>query len=392
MLTFVDESLQHRRVQRAWIWEGARWRAANCAWVADYFGAMRKDTDCISAVSVQAAARDYLSITVTWSAPGARRVVVYVNGTQRLASNSDSGSTVVTGLNPNTLQTVKIIASTPLQTVESQPTQVTTPNIPPPSHVVASAATNTEMTLSWPSVEGAAAYLVDNADSGANIARTTATSIRRGGLAPSTSYRTRVRSQHASGATSAPSPVNTASTTARFTPGTYDFYPAQKKTWQLGAKSWKTGNLWHGDGGTFGASGGSRLSFFGEYRRSGHTISGFFATQGAVQVNVVGVQVLIKRTNSSHGIASAQSCLWWRHQHDGLPGGAPSTYGGGHYSGTLNRGEAKWVSLPLDWGRELVSGAIRGVAWGGTSYSSNGAGYMYGPVDGDMGVLRISVG
>jgi hypothetical protein len=399
-LKIADDQGTLHNVLQGWVHDGSKWRTIACSYVADSAGALKRDVDCIGTISLLGILPTWHSFLLTWKALGADTVDVYVNNVLQTTSTSENGSYKVEGLNPGASYTSYIVAHSPNQDVRSPNDTITLQAMPAPTGLSSSGQSNTSYTLSHSSVTAASRYDVYNADNNQAWASDANTSHARGGLSAGSSYRDYVKAVHSSGAQSGASDVLSSSTTAAFPAGTYDFYPTSANTWQGTAQTWKNpgtdAELWHGDGGTFGAAGGSRYAFFFGYRHSnGEGIAQYFDRYGNINVNVTGLQIRMARKNTSHGVNSAQQCRWWRHQHASQPS-HPTTYGGASDNGTLTRGEDKWITIPTDWGADLMNGGSLGIIWGGYPYFSSGAGYMIAPYsinyNGCIGAIKITVG
>jgi hypothetical protein len=378
-----------RTIKGSWYSDGVKLWPVRCMWVADAAGALKRSDDCIGTVQCSISALSHTAFRVSWSAVGASKVRIYgIGNPDPLLGEyaQASGYADYHGFTPNQLVTVYAVGFDAGGTQTSPRVTTVLHNIPAPASISASGATTNSYNLYWAGVDSASRYDVYNAQNNGLLHQTSATSWARGGLSPGSAYYTYVKAVHANGSVSGASPQNGIATTARFPAGTYFFYPHSADTWQAGSGTWRTDKtqMWHGDGGAFGAAGGSRLSYFFDYREyyGGKTIQSFFA---GLPVNVTRVQIRTMRSATKHGIYSGQTCRFQRHNHASKPG-TPSPIHEAVQPGTLALGENKWFDLPIHWGNEWIAGMWNmGMIWGGTPYYSNGAGYMYGPNLGAMG-------
>jgi hypothetical protein len=380
-----DDQGVRRTVKSSWYSDGVKMWPVRCMWVANESGALKQSSDCVGLVQCSIQALSHTAFRVSWNAAGAAKVRIYgIGNPDPLLGEYTSAASYADyyGFTPNQIVTVYAVGFD-AQGYSSQSPRVTTTlhNIPAPASISADSATTSSYNLYWAGVDSASRYDVYNAQNNGLLHQTSATSWGRGGLNPGTAYYTYVKAVHANGSVSGASPHNGIATTARFPAGTYFFYPHWADTWQGGTNSWRTdkSQMWHGDGGAFGAAGGSRHSFFGDYREyyGGKNIVDYFS---GYPVNVARVQIRTMRSSTKHGIYSGQTCRYQRHNHASKPSSGATGIHEAVQPGTLALGENKWFDLPVHWGAEWIAGMWNmGMIWGGTPYYSNGAGYMYGP-------------
>lgn len=384
-----DDLGVRRQVVNAWYSDGVKMHQVRCMWLSDTAGALRRSDDCVGAVQINLSAVDHVTCRATWTAPGASKVRIYGRGNPDPMMGEYNGATGTAdygGMAPNQyIEMYAVAIDSQGGTTQSADAKVTLPNMPAPTTVSSTGASNDSYTLSWASVKAASRYDVFNAANNGLLHQTTAVSWARTGLGAGTTYSSYVKAVHATGVSSSASPVSSIATQNRFPAGTYFFYPRAANTWSAGAKVWRgtgDGKMWHGDGGIFSASGGSRISYFFDYHEyyGGKTIQQFFA---GFPTNVTAVQVRTMRSSTKHGIYSGQTCRYQRHGHGSQPG-TPGLIGEAVQPGTLALGENKWFPLPIQWAREWIAGQVMGITWGNTPYYSSGAGYMYGPTLGAM--------
>lgn len=393
----VDGSL--REVKQAFLYDGASWRAISCSWVANTAGGMVKEIDCVGAVNISAEALDHQTLRVYWEAIGADLVHIIVNGQEKLASADPVGQTDVVGVVPGSTATYWVEIDDSTGNFDSEHKEVVMPAMPAPAALYSSDRTNSSYVLNYSSVSGATAYEIYNADNNAIwYGPGPALSVAHTGLATGGTYNDYVKSVHSSGVRSLASGVYSTTTTSAFPAGTYYFHPTSAHTWMDGAQAYKpsTTELWHGDGSVFGASGGSRYTFFFGYQSdsNGMGIQQFFDQGGDVPVNVSGFSCHIARMSKQHGVPSAQQCRWFLHPFASKPV-HPSPNTGAADIGTLALGEDKWIGLYFEWGAALAKGEAQGMVWGGSAKYSSGAGYMIAPYNtgsnGCMGSIAITV-
>lgn len=400
MLLTTNKDGALKPVRAAWLHDGEQWLGISCAWVAGSLGALVKSEGCITPVDMDLISTTPFAIQFGWSAPGADAVRLLLNGSPWKGEEKlgPVGTLTLDGLNPDTKYTLQIAALYGLEVINGPVLDATTGQMPAPTNARTSDVTTNSYKLSFNPVVGAAKYSLVNADTGAEYDTTTLTTYPRTGLASNTTYRDVVRAVHASGKISPNSNTSTVKTLNRFPAGTYTFYASSADTWSAGAQAWRgtgQGKLWHGDGGAFGASGGSRYAFFFGYKEASTGLSPaqFFASKGALDYTVTKVEVYMKRSSTQHGVYSAQSCSWSVHKHASKPAKAVAEWG--HMAGSLKLGEGKWIEIDRSYGRHLATGGYHGIAWGGTPYYSSGAGYMYGPTTltggTPMGAISITV-
>lgn len=380
----ADDSGTLREVTDMWVWDGSAWREVVDGWTANSDGTLQQWVNFGGEVVVTVTPIDHVSFRIGWTATDATQVALKVGGVTVYTATTPTGSWVVGGQTPTSTVSVSATATWAGGTTKDSATvQHTLANIPAPTGVGTGNWTSTTVDVSWAAVSGAADYQVCNADSGTVLTTTSQLTWTRTSLAPGTTYRMYVRARFNTSIVSVPSSTVTATTTASFPAGSYTFTATACDTKAANfASTWMVAN---GDDdvrhGYFSSNRGIQTAFFFGYKNASNVdLATFFS--GGAPVNIHRVEVYVKRESDSHGSSVAQRNRFYRHQHvskPALPSSAVTT-GDPFENGTLLRGEAKWVDLPLAWGTDLVSGAVKGLCWGGTPYGANYLQYMQGPL------------
>lgn len=377
----ADASGTMREVTEVWVSDGSMWREAVDGWTANASGQLQQWANFGGDVLVTVTSVDHLSFRIGWEAVDATQVVLKVNGSPVYTAVTASGNYTVSGQTPSSTVSVSATATWATGSKDSLAVLHTLPVMPAPASIGVGNITASSLAVSWAPVSGATSYEVCNADTGTVLTTTTDLTWTRTGLSAGVTYRMYVKARFNPSVVSAPSVTITATTIATFPAGTYTFSATSADTkgsalsnqWLLS----DSGDLRHG---YYSSTRGVQTSFFFGYKdANGVSLATFFA--GGAPANVIKLEVFVKRVSTSHGSSAAQLCRFYRHQHTSRPAtpGVATTTGDAYQNGTLTLGESEWIALPKEWGTDLVTGAVKGLCWGGTPQGSNYSQYMIGP-------------
>lgn len=304
----------------------------------------------------------YMDLILRWNGSGTRWTLYQVGVEEPLYAGDQQSYTFV-GV-PNTNYQFRIETTVDGQKHSRVITTYTTA-LPAPTGAKLDQVSDSAAVLTWNPVKEATGYEIGDVTDSYRIAAFEKDSKHTfTKLDSSTRYSFVIRTLQNDQTSKWSAPV-TFSTNApdNVDPGVYDFRPEAIYTWAAGRPG-STDPKWlpaqsdwfHGDGFEWGDNNGVQTTFF-FFGAS----NPFHRLYGAV---ITKCEVYLSRYSAGGDPGRVLSRLSL-HRYASKPDGEPVTTSAVD-AGTLARGEAAWVEVPVEWGRQLSIGAFaKGWSWGG---------------------------